>query len=200
MSRVRAASTLAVVLMLVVALCCTPAASYTWKVPASKVQLVRRAMHVPTPLELRTHGMEKVGAATPQMELASTAALEVHAREGANAAPADASTPFAKLRKSGTRVAEAAAAAESAGENATTAAPRVEPYGSPLTAGVIAAIVIAIVFGSCLVVLVGLEAVSMICDLIDNRRMRAARKSSGAENPAEPKYGDKRDTALDVQA
>ncbi|KPA85156.1 hypothetical protein ABB37_01533 [Leptomonas pyrrhocoris] len=74
-----------------------------------------------------------------------------------------------------------------------------EEYVTVLSGGVIASVTIALVFACALLVLVLIEMVTSIAEFVEHRRVLASHKSRISDDPAEPKYGDFRDTAVNLQ-
>ncbi|KAL7699616.1 hypothetical protein NQL31_002634 [Lotmaria passim] len=75
----------------------------------------------------------------------------------------------------------------------------VEKHGTILSGGVIASVTVALVFACFLLVLVFIEVVTSISDFVEHRRKLAYTKAHGGDDPAEPKFGDFRDTAVNMQ-
>ncbi|CBZ28622.1 conserved hypothetical protein [Leishmania mexicana MHOM/GT/2001/U1103] len=71
-------------------------------------------------------------------------------------------------------------------------------HGVILSSGVITSFTVSFIFAGLLLIMVLAEVCAMVSAFMERRRMRAAQDLKGADNPVEPKYGDFRDTAVDV--
>jgi hypothetical protein len=129
---------------------------------------------------------------TQQFELAATAVdaeVKETASEAANGLPANPALTDAVCSRATNN------ATVSPNETLSAA----EKYGSILSDGVIASVTIALVFACFLLVLVAIEMATNISDFVEHRRMVALRKPENGDDPCEPKYGDFRDTAVNLK-
>lgn len=197
-----------VAFLVVLVVCCSLAATYT---PAHAAGALS---HVAAP---RTLNMGKLSVANdgtfltkdvrgaqqqqqdghaPQMERG----VHEDAKElrAAAAVAANAAAPTMEELAAGDDASPAAASAEIASTD--SAVPSTEAKtGTILSGGVIASATIVLVFACLLVGLVLIEMGTIINGYLEHRRWKQYRMSKNGDDPAEPKYGDFRDTAGNVQ-